>query len=63
MLSHTGPGSTLEYVIRQTTQVRRGRVVQLVNQTLDGASAPHDRSHRAIWAAARNRRPAAMPAT
>jgi EmrB/QacA subfamily drug resistance transporter len=36
-LSHTGPDSTLEYVIRQTTQVRRGRVVRQVNQTLEGA--------------------------
>jgi hypothetical protein len=37
-LSHTGPDSTLEYVIRQTTQVRRGRVVRQFNQTLEGAS-------------------------
>jgi hypothetical protein len=36
-LSHTGPDSTLRYVIRQTTQVRRGRVVRQVNETLEGA--------------------------
>jgi hypothetical protein len=36
-LSHTGPDSTLQYVIRQTTQVRRGRVVRQVNETLEGA--------------------------
>jgi predicted MFS family arabinose efflux permease/ketosteroid isomerase-like protein len=36
-LSHTGPDSTLEYVIRQTTQVRRGRVVRQVNETLERA--------------------------
>jgi ketosteroid isomerase-like protein len=35
-LSHTGPDSTLQYVIRQTTQVRRGRVVRQVNETLEG---------------------------
>jgi len=36
-LSHTGPDSTLDYVIRQTTQIRRGRVVRQVNETLEGA--------------------------
>ena len=36
-LSHTGPDSALEYVIRQTTQIRRGRVVRQVNETLEGA--------------------------
>jgi EmrB/QacA subfamily drug resistance transporter len=36
-LSHAGPDSTLQYVIRQTTQVRRGRVVRQVNETLEGA--------------------------
>jgi EmrB/QacA subfamily drug resistance transporter len=34
-LSHSGPDSTLEYVIRQTAQIRRGRVVQQVNETLE----------------------------
>ncbi len=37
MLSHTGPDSTLEYVIQQITQVRRGRVVRQVNEVLPGA--------------------------
>jgi MFS family permease len=36
-LSHTEPDSTMEYVIRQTTQIRRGRVVRQVNETLEGA--------------------------
>ena len=36
-LSHAGPDNTLEYVIRQTTQVRRGRVVRQVNEVLQGA--------------------------
>jgi SnoaL-like domain len=30
-LSHQGPGETLEYVIRQTTYVDRGRVIRQVN--------------------------------
>lgn len=36
-LSHTRPHSTFQYVIRQTTQVRRGRVVRQINETLEGA--------------------------
>jgi predicted MFS family arabinose efflux permease len=36
-LSHAGPDSALQYVIRQTTQVRRGRVVRQVNEVLEGA--------------------------
>ena len=31
-LSHTGADSTLEYVIRQTTEIRRGRVIRQVNE-------------------------------
>lgn len=36
-LSHTGTDSTLQYVIRQTTQVRRGRVVRQINETPERA--------------------------
>lgn len=36
-LSHTGPGTTLEYVIRQTTQLSHGRVVMQVNEVLPAA--------------------------
>jgi EmrB/QacA subfamily drug resistance transporter len=36
-LRHTGAGATVEYVIRQTTQVRRGRVVRQVNEIVAGA--------------------------
>jgi hypothetical protein len=34
-LSHAGQGSTLEYTIRQTTHLRRGRVVRQVNELLE----------------------------
>lgn len=36
-LSHAGPDSALEYVIRQTTQLSHGRVARQVNEVLDGA--------------------------
>ena len=36
-LAHAGPDGTLEYVIRQTTQLQRGRVARQVNETVDRA--------------------------
>jgi ketosteroid isomerase-like protein len=33
-LSHEGPSGTLDYVIRQTTDIRRGRVIRQVNEQL-----------------------------